>query len=61
MTYQWSQEQLCGYIGTWSAVKHYSKQHHTDPVRLIEDKLKKAWGDMPVHSFSFPILLRVGK
>jgi len=25
--YQWSPDQLIGYIGTWSAVKHYAKQH----------------------------------
>ena len=60
IVYQWSFEQLVGYIGTWSAVKHYTKQHNENPVSFIEYKLKNAWGDTATHSFTFQILLRVG-
>jgi ubiquinone/menaquinone biosynthesis C-methylase UbiE len=61
MSYQWSLEQLIGYMGTWSAVKHYSKQNNEDPVLLIKDSLLSAWGDQPVHSFTFPVLVRAGR
>ncbi len=61
MQYQWSFEQLVGYLNTWSAVKHYSKQHHTSPLVLIQDEMKEAWGDLPVITFSFPLLARVGR
>ncbi len=60
MVYKWSFEQLIGYIGTWSAVKHYAKQNQSDPVLLIKDPLQSAWGNHTHHSFQFPILLRVG-
>ena len=61
MVYQWSFDQLIGYIGTWSAVKHYTKQHNQNPVTLIENEVKAAWGNDAVISFSFPVLLRIGR
>lgn len=61
MSYQWTIEQLIGYLGTWSAVKHYSKQNHTDPVTLIQKELTEAWGSAPFILFSFPLLVRVGR
>ncbi len=61
MSYQWSFEQLIGYLGTWSAVKHYTKENHADPVLLIKDTLQSAWGNQPLHSFTFPVLLRAGR
>lgn len=57
--YNWDIEHLLGYLRTWSAVKHYEKEHKEDPVALIEDKLRKAFGNK--NNVSFPILLRVGK
>lgn len=59
--FEWTLEHLYGYIGTWSAVKHYQKEKHTDPVALIKDDLKKAWGGAPTKKGYFPILLRVAK
>ena len=61
MTYQWSFEQLVGYIGTWSAVKHYSKHNEISPIGLLEIDLKKIWGDVATMSFSFPVFLRIGR
>jgi ubiquinone/menaquinone biosynthesis C-methylase UbiE len=53
MSYQWTLVQLTGYLGTWSAVKHYIKQHQTDPVALIQKELSGAWPATP--SISFPV------
>ncbi len=61
ITYTWRFEQLIGYMGTWSAVKHYVKQNQQDPVLLIKDSLQSAWGDQTTHPFTFPVLLRVGR
>lgn len=61
MIYEWNFEQLIGYIGTWSAVKHYAKQNQSDPILLIKDQLQSAWGNQTHYSFTFPILLRVGR
>ncbi|HVV06884.1 MAG TPA: hypothetical protein VHC96_21780, partial [Puia sp.] len=56
---EWTFEHLIGYIGTWSAVKHYKKATGKDPVNLIHDDLKKAWGDGETYTGRLPILLRV--
>ena len=61
MDYEWSAEQLTGYIRTWSAVKHYIKQKGEDPVSAFEQSLPALWGDRSARSFSFPLLLRVGR
>ncbi|HVU55755.1 MAG TPA: class I SAM-dependent methyltransferase [Puia sp.] len=59
--FEWTFEHLIGYLGTWSAVKHYKKATSKDPVDLIHDELKKAWGERETCTGSFPILLRVAR
>ena len=58
---EWSFEHLIGYLGTWSAVKHYQKQNGQDPVALVYPGLKKSWGADVVKKGRFPILLRVAR
>lgn len=55
----WSFEQLTGYLKTWSAVKHYEKDLGENPVDIISDQLKKAFGTK--GEVCFPILFRAGK
>jgi len=57
--YQWTFDHLIGYLKTWSAVKHYEKDKGLNPVDLIEDELKLAFG--PENKVIFPILFRLGK
>lgn len=57
----WSWGHLTGYLSTWSAVQHYMKEQQHDPVALIADDLKAAWGDPAEREVHFPILLRIGK
>jgi hypothetical protein len=54
-------EHLIGYIGTWSAVKHYEKKNGRDPIDLVHDALKAGWGTDKMIKGRFPILLRVAK
>jgi ubiquinone/menaquinone biosynthesis C-methylase UbiE len=61
MDYDWTLEQLLGYINTWSAVKHYEKQQGVNPVNALAKELGKLWQDQEVQTFSFPLLLRVGR
>ncbi|MFD2514113.1 class I SAM-dependent methyltransferase [Pontibacter locisalis] len=61
MTSTWTLEQLIGYLNTWSAVKHYEKQHQENPVGLVEQELRQAWGNDPHKTVSFEIISRVGK
>ncbi|MGW1456306.1 class I SAM-dependent methyltransferase [Salegentibacter agarivorans] len=57
--YQWSFDHLIGYLETWSAVKHYEKEKGENPVNLIKNELKTAFGNE--NKIVFPILLRLGK
>ncbi|WP_286761165.1 class I SAM-dependent methyltransferase [Salegentibacter sp. UBA1130] len=57
--YQWSFDHLIGYLETWSAVKHYEKEKGVNPVNLIKNELKTAFGNK--NKIVFPILLRLGK
>lgn len=59
--YDWSLGQLTGYLQTWSAVQHYIKTNREEPLALIMDRLKEAWGDAVTRRIRFNILLRVAK
>jgi SAM-dependent methyltransferase len=58
---EWSFDHLVGYIGTWSAVKHYQKARGEDPVAQVYSELQKNWGEDVVKKARFPILLRLAK
>lgn len=60
MSYSWSFQQLIGYLSTWSSVQHYIRERGADPVDLIYEEMKAAWGpgDQEVR---FRILLRLGR
>jgi len=57
--YQWSIEHLLGYLRTWSAVKHYENKNNLDPVSIIEQRLREAFGNS--NEVVFPIIFRMGK
>lgn len=57
--YNWTIEHLLGYLRTWSAVEHYRKKHHKDPVAVIEPELRETFGAS--GKIEFPILFRLGK
>jgi hypothetical protein len=59
--FEWTPDHLIGYIGTWSAVKHYEKKTGRDPIDLIREPLLQAWGDEQKKRVGFPILLRVAR
>lgn len=57
--YEWSFEQLTGYLKTWSAVNHFEKANGFNPVDKIIPDLKKAFGKK--NKVIFPIIVRLGK
>ncbi|NHM07006.1 class I SAM-dependent methyltransferase [Flavobacterium sp. CYK-4] len=59
-TYHWNFDHLMGYLNTWSAVKHYQKANGHNPVDLVAEKLKTAYGTQ-ARKVNFPLLLRMGK
>jgi ubiquinone/menaquinone biosynthesis C-methylase UbiE len=58
---EWTFDHLIGYIGTWSAVKHYQKERGQDPVELVYARLREGWGGLGTRAGRFPILLRVAR
>ncbi|TGL65430.1 class I SAM-dependent methyltransferase [Leptospira jelokensis] len=56
----WTEEQLIGYINTWSAVKHYTKQNGINPVYKLQSMIKPFWENQKEIKVSFPLLLRMG-
>ncbi|MES2772991.1 MAG: class I SAM-dependent methyltransferase [Bacteroidota bacterium] len=61
MQYQWTTEQLLGYLNTWSAVQHYIKKHGRNPLDEVESQLLSAWNDHSTKLVRFPLLLRIGR
>jgi len=58
-SYTWNIDHLLGYLRTWSAVKHYVQSEGEDPVALIENNLRRSFGNQ--NEVNFPILLKMGK
>lgn len=44
MTAEWTLAELLGYLGTWSSVQDFRRQHGVDPLQLVGDELATAWG-----------------
>lgn len=56
----WSFKQLAGYLGTWSALNHYKKEHGNSLPETIIGELKRAWGDEnKIRPVRFPIMTKV--
>lgn len=51
---------LLGYLRTWSGVTNYVKRTGNDPVSIVEDDLRRAWGDVQLHEVNFPVCIRAG-
>ena len=58
---EWTMQQLLGYLHSWSATQAYIKSMDQDPMDLIMDDLKTAWGDASRMNITWPIAIRVGR
>lgn len=62
MEAEWTFDQLLGYLGTWSAVKEYRRRNGKDPLELVRDELRDAWGEPEsARKIVWPIGLRIGR
>ena len=59
--YAWTRAHFLGYLKTWSAVRHFTKQNGFNPVDELEAQLDPFWAEDEMHEVKFPILLRLGK
>jgi hypothetical protein len=56
--FNWSLEQLVGYLNTWSAVQNYIKKCNSNPVDIIYPQLVKLFATGKKRGGYFPVLLR---
>ncbi len=61
MNAEWTFEHLVGYLGTWSALQTYIKKNNSNPIELVFEELRAAWGETTTRSVRWPLALRVGK
>ncbi len=58
----WDFNELMGYLGTWSACRHYREAHGIDPRTRIEAPLARAWGDPTRRrGIRWPLHFRCGR
>lgn len=55
-------DQLLGYLRSWSATQRYIAATASDPLDLIRDDLRQAWGDAAQdRHVVWPLILHVGR
>lgn len=60
--YEWTVDQLLGYLNTWSAVQHFIRTNGVSPISdaFVRD-LKEVWPEGVVKQVRFPIFGRLGR
>jgi len=62
MEKEWSLLDLEGYLRTWSATRRYAEARHEDPVLLVADELRGAWGEAArSRTAGWEVHLRAGR
>lgn len=59
-SFEWTLEELCGYLSTWSSVRKYIQQNQSDPVEQVVGELSRLWGGGR-RKVLFPLFARMGK
>lgn len=60
-TQLWSLHHLMGYLSTWSAVQHFIKTNHYNPMDQLQKQIEPLWENDELKPVNFPILLRLGR
>ena len=61
MSAEWTAEHLLRYIGTWSAVKRYRDKVRADPLVVLRNDLRLAWGDAEVRRVNWPMTVKIAR
>ncbi|MEO7997611.1 MAG: class I SAM-dependent methyltransferase [Gemmatimonadaceae bacterium] len=61
MSASWTQQQLLGYLRTWSSVSKKRAADGVDPVLAFESILAAAWGTAPEITLRWPLAVLVGR
>jgi ubiquinone/menaquinone biosynthesis C-methylase UbiE len=59
-SFEWTIEQLAGYLSTWSAVRKYMQANKTDPVIKLIEAITPLWNERSMR-ITFPLFVRMGR
>jgi len=59
-SFQWTIDELQGYLNTWSSVQKYIKENQTNPVEKLIDQIRPLWHRERID-VKFPLFLRLGR
>ena len=57
----WSEADVRGFLGTWSATQQFKDAEGRDPVEAISPELEAAWGTADVRPVRWPLHVRAGR
>lgn len=60
VAFYWTLDDLLGYLGTWSAVRHYQKANGQDPIARCKADFEKSWGTQTHRKVQTPFFVRLG-
>lgn len=63
ISYQWSLDELEGYLNSWSTVQKFKDREGFNPVDDFLEKLKAVtdWGTEETKKVTFPVFMRLGR
>ena len=62
ISYQWTLQQLLGYISTWSAVTRAREAENSAILQQFSRDIETLWGDpQKLRAVSWPVIIRAGK
>ncbi len=59
--FEWSIDQVIGYLSTWSAVQHFKTRTGADPVDLLLHPLREAWGNAKTKLITLHFFMITGR
>lgn len=60
MSMRWTLEAFCDYLATWSAYRRYRRSRPDDPLALLRERLRPAWGEGE-RVVRWPLAVRAGR
>ncbi|MEO8084170.1 MAG: class I SAM-dependent methyltransferase [Ardenticatenales bacterium] len=60
-TTEWTVDDFLDYLRSWSAAQTYTAVHGSDPVDLVADEIRAAWGDVRTRRARWDLFGRVGR
>ena len=57
----WTVDDFCGYVSSWSATQKYIREHDVDPVKDLRDSVGRVWKRGEIKLVTFPVFMKLGR